>query len=489
MNFTKFVLERPLVANLLTFFILGAGLLSLTQINRATYPDVNFDILQITGVYPGASAEEIEVSVTKKIEDELLGISGIDKIISTSTENYSTSIVWVDLNDKDPGKVKDNIRRKITNLPGLPSDMSGVPLVEDIEASNVPVIEIALSSKSGDELSLRKLSKNLEDSLREIKGVSEVKLIGYRDRQTQIKANPDKLSESFISLATIAQALELQNLNLPGGDLNSFGELKKVTTTGKVSHPEEISKLILRSNMTGQRVVLEDVATISNALEKPTILSKTEGNRSINIVVRTNSNGDITNISNDIEQLILDTKKNINGDIEIKVVRNFGKYIDSLLSIVSNNAYIGFVFVFVTLMIFLNRYAAFWTALGIPMSVLGAFIFFSHFGITINFIALITLILVLGLIVDDAIVVSENICRHRDMGKDILTAAIDGTKEVTWPVITTIITTILAFAPIFFMTGVTGRFIQDIPKIVILTLIISLIESLIILPSHIAHGA
>ena len=107
-------------------------------------------------------------------------------------------------------------------------------------------------------------------------------------------------------------------------------------------------------------------------------------------------------------------------------------------------------------MIFLNRYAAFWTALGIPMSVLGAFIFFSYYGITINFIALITLILVLGLIVDDAIVVSENICRHRDMGKDILTAAIDGTKEVTWPVITTIITTILAFAPIFFMTGVTG---------------------------------
>ena len=117
----------------------------------------------------------------------------IDKIISTSTENYSTSIVWVDLNDKDPGKVKDNIRRKNHESTRAPSDMSGVPLVEDIEASNVPVIEIALSSKSGDELSLRKLSKNLEDSLREIKGVSEVKLIGYRDRQTQIKADPDKL--------------------------------------------------------------------------------------------------------------------------------------------------------------------------------------------------------------------------------------------------------------------------------------------------------
>ncbi|MBT6326144.1 MAG: efflux RND transporter permease subunit [Bdellovibrionales bacterium] len=487
MKLISLFIEKPLLANLITILVIVAGVVSLSQLNKSTYPDVNFDVLTITTTYPGASAKEIEVQITNKIEDSIIGIEGLDKIVSVSAENYSSVIIWIDLNYKYPEKAKNKINRAIDRISDLPSGVLGTPKVEELAASNMPVIEVALQGNVS-ELELRKIAKDLKDKLKSLSGVSTVDLIGYRKREVKILADAQQLSEKWISLSDIIYAIKSQNLNLPGGNLKELGISKKVVTKSEINNPLDISKLIIRSNDSGKRVYLNDVAEIRDEFETPKIISRTEQESSINLVVKSSSNADVVEISEEIEKILSAVRSNSNGKYRVKVVRNFAQYIISLLDIVTNNAYIGFALVLLSLMIFLNRYAAFWTALGIPLSILGALIFFPMLGININFIPLITMILVLGLIVDDAIVVAENICRHREMGKDIKQAALDGTKEVCWPVITTILTTILAFAPIFFMSGVTGRFIQEIPKIVILTLVFSLFESLLILPSHIAHG-
>ncbi|MAW06826.1 MAG: hypothetical protein CME61_00940, partial [Halobacteriovoraceae bacterium] len=459
LNLTKIFLDRPLVANLLTVLILIAGLMSLFSLKKSTYPEVNFDVYVITTVYPGASPEEVEVKVTNKIEDNILGIEGLDRVISFSSENYSSVIVWVDLNYKFPEKAKDEIYRAVDRVSDLPKEILRRPEIEEIGASNVPVIEMGITGDVS-ETELRKISKGLKENIKEINGVSTVSLIGYREKEVKIKADPQKLSGQWISLLDVISAIQMQNLNLPGGTYLENGLEKKIVTQSEIKNARHLKDVIIRSNDSGQRVRLSDVAIIEEGFEDHKVISRTEGKRSINLIVKSNSNGDVIKISQEINKIISNFKANQKSNIEIKVVRNFANYITSLLDIVTNNAYLGFFLVFVSLMIFLNKYVAFWTALGIPLSILGGIIFFPLLGININFIPLITMILVLGLIVDDAIVVAENIVRHKEMGKTIRQAAIDGAKEVTWPVITTIITTILAFAPIFFMSGVTGRFIQ-----------------------------
>ena len=488
MNLTKIFLDRPLLTNLVTIFIIAMGLLSVSQINKSTYPDVSFEIMSITTIYPGASANEVEINVTKKIEDELSGVQGIDRVISISAENLSTIIVYIDLNEDFPEKIKDKINRAVDRISDLPAEIEGIPIVSELNASNAPVIEIALLNKRLSEMEIRQFAKDLKSELKEINGVTGVQLIGYRQREVQIKGNLKELKQKYLSLHDVLSAIKGQNLNLPAGPIIINGQKKKVVTQAELPAPENIKDLIVRSNNTGEKVIISEIAEIKDGLKEAKVISRTNSVESINLIVRSNANGDVIDISDQIEALIEKSRGNYTQEVEIKVVRNFGRYIVSLLDIVSNNAYFGFGLVFISLMIFLNRYAAFWTASGIPLSILGSFIFFPLLGININFIPLITLILVLGLIVDDAIVVSENIIRHREMGKSIYQAALDGTKEVTLPVVTTIITTILAFLPILFMSGITGRFIQEIPKIVILTLIFSLFESLVILPSHIAHG-
>ena len=187
MNITKLFLDRPLLTNLVTIFIIAAGLLSLSQINKSTYPDVSFEIMTINTLYPGASALEVEANVTKKIEDEIAGVQGLDKVISISAENFSTIIVYIDLNEKDPDKIKDQITRSVDRISDFPEEVEGTPSVNELNASNAPVIEVALINKSLDKFKLRQLAKDLKDELSEIKGVTGVQLIGYLDREVKIK--------------------------------------------------------------------------------------------------------------------------------------------------------------------------------------------------------------------------------------------------------------------------------------------------------------
>lgn len=487
MNITEYFLKKPTLGNLITVLVILMGILIGFNLNRATYPNVNFDILKIVTKYPGATSKDVEINVTNKIEEKLNDVQGIDRFRSVSLENVSLIYVFVDLNEPDREKIKDDIRRAVDQVTNFPAGVDERPLVDEIRSTNVAVIELAVLGNV-DESQKRAIVLDLKEQIDSIPGVANVEKIGYRKREVKILANAQELRDKYLSLLDIYQTIKNRNIHTSGGSITSFSDSQKVVTFSEFEKPEDVSDVILRSNYSGKQIFLKDVAKIENGYEKAEVLTRTRGNESINLLIRAQSSADIIDISHEVRRIIDSVKPNLPKGLEIDIVSDFSYYTASLLSIVKNNAYIGFVLVLVCLMVFLTKMNAVWTAFGIPLSVFGSICFFPLFGISINFISMITMILTLGLIVDDAIVISESITRHMEMGKNKMQAALDGSREVFWPVLTTIATTIVAFIPMFFMTGVTGKFIQEIPIIVIITLIVSLLESTIILPSHIAHG-
>lgn len=481
----EFFLKKKVLANLITVFIVAAGIVSLLHIKRATYPNVEFDILKIATTYPGASAEDVEINVTKKIEDEIMQVSDIDKVLSNSLENLSLIYVWVDSDSDDKDQVKDEIRRAVDRVGDFPEEVDTKPQIQELKSSNVAVIELAISGDVAEEV-LRKIAKDFEDKIREIKGVSSVEKVGYRKKEVKILADTDALEKNYISINDLIAAIQNRNIRESGGDLKSFSDEKKIVTFAEFLNPLDVKDVIIRKNFDGHQIKLSEVTDIDNSYEDHDVVPRTNQKTSINLLIRQQSNSDIIDISEAIKDFVDQGKATLPPGVDVSVVIDYSHYTKNLLKIVQNNAIFGFILVLACLFIFLNRYVAFWTAVGVPVSFLGAILLFPLFHIDINFISLITLVLVLGMLVDDAIVVAENISRYREEGMPSYQAALLGVKEVFWPVTATIVTTIVAFLSISFMTGITGKFIQEIPIVVILALGISLAESVLILPSHIA---
>lgn len=483
----NYFLKKKTLVHVLTILIVFGGLYSMFHIKRSTYPDVEFDIMMIQTTYPGASAEDVEINVTKKIEDEIKEVRDVEKYLSNSIENFSVVYVWIDQEADDRDQVKDDIRRAVDQVTDLPKEVTEKPKVEELKSSNVAVLEVAISG-TAEEFVLRKFAKDVEDDIKEINGVGSVEKVGYRDREARIYVDLKKLDDYYLSIDEVMLAIQNRNVRDSGGTLESFTDEKKIVTFSEFGDVKDVEDVILRKTFQGKSVRLKDVARVIDGFEDFDVIQRAEMKNSINLLIRSQSNADIIDISQEIQSLLQRANKNKPEGVNINLVIDYSRYTESLLSIVLNNAVIGFLLVLIVLFVFLDRTTAFWTALGIPVSFLGALIFFPVFNIDINFISLITLVLVLGMLVDDAIVVAENISRHREMGKNPMQAAIEAVKEVVWPVTTTVTTTIVAFMSLYFMIGVSGKFVRQIPYVVILALGMSLFESLFMLPSHVTYS-
>lgn len=487
MRLTSFFLKRPVTTNLIMIMIFLIGGITLFNLKRATYPAVDFDILKITTTYPGASARDVEINVTEKIEEELESVDGIDKIKSISLENLSLIYVFVDTDADDIDQVKDDLRRAVDRVTELPPAVDEKPEVQELRSSNVPVIEVAVIGKAP-ELTLRKIARDLEEEIQEIPGVMSVEKVGYRKREIKILVDANKLEEEYVSFNEVIGSIRNRNIHASGGNLESYNAEKKIVTFSEFDDLTEVADVIVRSNFEGDHIKLKDIGVIEDSFEDYDVKPRTNRNTSINLLIRSHAKSDIIDISNSIKQLIKDFEQNLPEGATISIVSDYSYYTDSVLEIVRRNAVIGFFLVLLILILFVDRYSAFWVAAGIPLSLLGAIALFPLFDIDINFISLITMIIVIGIVVDDAIVIGENISRHRQESMPPFEAAIAGVRELVWPVTTTVLTTILAFVPMFFMIGITGKFIRQIPIIVILALGISLLEAITLLPSHIIHS-
>jgi multidrug efflux pump subunit AcrB len=484
MNIAKFSVKNSLLVNLISILLIIAGLFALTSINREAFPVFSFDIVLVTTVFPGSPAQEIEKLITIPLEKELNGVDGIDEMFSDSQENASVIVLNLDPDNKNLDKVIRDIQRAVDRVKDLPEEAED-PEVNELSTRETPVIEISMSGDLSEE-DLQKYAEILEDQLEEIDGLAKVQRRGWRDREIWVEVDPAKMKQYYVSPREVMEALLAKNINMPGGKMRTGDSEVTVRVLGEFETPEEVGEVIIRANDIGNWLQVKDVARVVPAFEDEDRLYRTEGSRALRLVLVKKEKGDAIAIVDQAKVIIEEFKKNAPDKIDIILVNDLSFYIRRRLGVLTSNGIIGIILVLVSLFIFLSRPVAFFTALGLPIAFLTTFAIMGYFGISINLITLFGLILVLGMIVDDGIIIAENVYRHIEDGISPREAAILGTGEVIKPVTATILTTIAAFSPLLFMSGIIGKFIRGIPLVVIIALMASMLEAFIILPSHLA---
>jgi multidrug efflux pump subunit AcrB len=479
----RFFVRNSVFVNLFMMVILVAGILVYLSITREIFPEFSLDSIAIQTVYPGASPQEVEKLITIKIEDEVADIDGVDSIFSESQEGLS--IITVELFEyANLSRVLNDISSAIDRIEDLPKDAKD-PVVKEVKNA-FPIITVSVFG-SLPELTMKQIAEDVRDRLREIPGVASVYLSGAREREVWVEVNPRDLEQYQLTLEDIKKALEARNLNLPGGTIKTDRGEFLLRTVGEILEAKELEGVILRSDSLGNVLTLTQVARVRDHFEEPVTLGRFNGQRSMNLAVSKEKHGDAIAISKAVRESVARYKERLPPGVSLDVFNDFSVYIKNRLDTLKRNGLVGFGLVLIILCIFFNFRVAGMTALGIPISFAGAMILMQAFGISLNMISMFSLILVLGIIVDDAIVVSENTYRHMEEGLPPQEAAILGAEQVLWPVVATVVTTIAAFLPMLMVTGTMGKFMSVIPKVVTFALLISLMEALIILPSHMAE--
>jgi multidrug efflux pump subunit AcrB len=525
MKILEFFARRNILATLYTVSIVILGLNALRTLKRDQFPEVDFGEVIITTVYPGASPEDVELNVTNKLEDELKNVTGIDRITSISTENRSVIDIVIEPDVSDLDKVKQDIRDAVGRVTDFPDEVTESPLVTEVDTATViEIIEVGLTGDIpyGD---LREVAKEFEKKLENIAGVARVDTYGYRMQEMQVLVDPLKMQEYQIPLREIIGAIEARNIRLTGGTFESYTSEKNVVTLAEFSDPMEVGDVIVRTTFEGPLIRVKDLALVREDFEDETITARMAGKASISFEVYKSENADIIRTVRRVKELIaresgrgivagyVPNEGSIEqestrasfirrlfkrggeqpgiyryGPVQILIANDRSRYVESSFRIVLNNGAIGLVLVVLVLTLFLNLRTAFWVAMGIPISILGTIFLLPLFGAFLDTISLASMILVIGIIVDDGIIISESIAYRRSIGDSPLDAAVNGIKAVFFPVLTTVLTTFLAFAPMFFMSGIMGKFVFVIPLTVSLALFVSLGEATIALPAHLKHG-
>lgn len=484
----KFFVDQSLLVNMLTLLIIIAGIGSVMTTNREGYPKVERKMLTISTFYPGASPEEVEINVTIPLEDAIKGITGVDDFTSNSTENYSRIIINIEDELKDTDDVKNKIRRAIDSV-HLPDAVSGRPDIWEFNTANWAVMEIALFSPTLPYDQIRMRSQALKKKLSRLDCLSIVDEKGMRDKEVHIELDLERMNENYLSIKEVINALRNRNIEMTAGSYQDGNVNRTITIDSKIQDLNETENIIIRSTFEGKRIRLRDIARITDTFEEEQTKVRYNGQQGISLFPRKKESSDVIDASDKVMAVIEEYRTALKEeDITIQVMWQLADETRNRLKIVQTNALIGLALVLIILFIFMSQKNAFWTAAGIPFSIAVAMVLLKQFGLSINSISLLGIIVVMGMVVDDAIIISENIYRHRVMGKSWKQAAYEGTTEVAWPVVTTILTTIASFLSLFFaLSGLMGEFASEIPMVVIFVLTGSLIESLIILPNHISH--
>lgn len=486
--FIRFFAERHALAFIITATILLLGLSALSTINRDALPNVVMDEMEILTTYPGASAEDVELNLTTKIEDELKDVDGLESVVSVSMENRSNIHVKIDRGVRDADKVKRDVRNAVNRVVDMPEEVTEEPYIVDISTDLIPVIELSISSESISYGEMRLIAKDLKAKVLELNGVSSVREHGMLARELKIEVDGDKAKALHVSARDVVNAIRSRNIRASAGMFESYTNEKNIVTLAEFKDPSDVGNVIVRSTFGGPTVYIKDVAVISEGFEPENERTRVNGYKAISFEVIKKGSADIIETADAVKALA-EKEQAIHAEkIIIATSGDSSRIVRNRLSVIQTNGLIGLLFVLVMLIILLSLKVALWTAMGIPIALLGAIFFLPIFDMTLSSIALAGLIIVIGIVVDDAIVVAENITRHSEMGKSDIDAAVDGATEVFNPVLTTILTTILAFSPMFFIDGVLGDFVFVIPLVVCIALVISFIESIFALPSHLISG-
>ena len=483
----RFFAARHLLANLLTILVFLLGLSTLVTIHRSQFPTVDLGLTVITTHYPGASPEDVELNVTNKIERELKTVTDLKLHRSISTENVSLVIAEIKPDAQDIDAVKTNIREAVGRVTDLPEAVTESPHISEKNSAKAAIIEVSLVSDIPYP-ELREIARRFEKKLNDVPGVGVVLRYGYRTREIFVEVSPEKIREFQIPMGEIIQAIESRNIRSSGGVLESYTSERNVVTLSQFGSPWEVGDAIVRSTFDGPQIKIKDLAIINDGFADAQIDSRVNGQPAITFRISKTETADIIRTVDMIKKLTRAESEKYGDKVSFILAEDASAPIKNSFDIVLENGLIGLLLVMVVLLFFLNLRTAFWVAMGIPLTLLGVIFLLPQFDADLNRITLVSMILVIGIIVDDAIVIAENIYRRRELGDSPVDAAVNGLAEVFQPVLTMVLTTFLAFVPLFFLPGLLGQMIYVIPLTIGLALLISVFECFVMMPAHLVPG-
>lgn len=482
--------SRHLLTNLIFILVLLGGAFAWFHTNKEELPSITFDRVRVSVTYPGAPAEDVEYFVTRPIEEELRGLDGVYRITSTSSVGQANINVELEQDLENIDELVTEIRSEVLDV-SLPDDVIDDPSVRVFKTDKKAILDIALIHTGApildikSRMHLQELAFALENQLLSLSEVDSINRSGYLREEIQIKAYPDRLVRFEIPFNTVMREIRENHIRKPAGTLEADKE-PKVTLLSELNDPEKLRDFIIQGGFEGQVVRLGEVAEIETGFEKTESIYKVNGYEAVMFsVVKTGSAGILDALDAVSAAVDRFRKNNLTGS-EVQAVLLDDESIDvrNRLNLIATNGAIGFTLIFLSLFIFLSKRSGVWVAMGIPFTICFTLIVASLMGFTINGTTLGAVIIVMGIVVDDAIVVAENITRLFHRGVDQARAIVEGTAQMVQPVFASITTTCVAFVPLFFFHGSHGKFVEFIPPIIFLMLGASLLESVFILPGH-----
>ncbi len=475
--------RNHVAANLLMALMAVGGLVSLPSIQQKTFPDIDVNVIAIGVVYLGAAPEEVEQGVCIRIEEEINGINGIEKITSSAAEGACG--VSAELMDGYPvDRALSEIKNAVDSITTFPVETEK-PIVSHLEVKRT-VLQIAISADAS-EKTLKVFGERIRDSISGLPNVTQVELRNARDYEISIEVAEETLQRFGLTFDEVVAAVRRGSLDRPGGSIKTTGGEILLRTKGQAYTGPEFEQIVLRTESDGTRLLLSDVARVVDGFDETDRYAFFDGNPAVSIKVFRVGDQRVLDLVGSVLSHVDELGSRLPQGLTLTTWRNAGSQLQDRLNILIKNGLSGFVLVFVVLALFLRLRLAIWVSLGVPLSILGALFFFPIAGISINVISLFAFIMVLGLLVDDAVVVGENIHRHQENAEDPLEAAIAGAHEVAVPVIFGVLTTIVAFGPMIYAPGIMGQIFGVIGLSAVLCLIFSIIESQLVLPAHLGH--
>ena len=481
-NIIRWFILNTVAANLLMVFIIIAGIFTLSRLRMEVFPDITIPIINVSVVYPGASPEDVEESICVKVEEQVQGINGLKRITSSSNEGYGSINIEVE-NGYDIDEVKDEVKSQVDAITSFPDDAEK-PTIRSFDGQP-EVITIAVHGYV-DEASLLNIAENVRDEVSELPKITQTRL-GKKPREISIEISENTLQKYGISFDHVANKIRTSSMDVPGGAIETYDGEILIRSKGQAYTGEEYGAIPVLSLADGSTVFLRDIAEITDGFQDVEYDIKFNSEPALLIRVYRTGDQNALDIADAVHEYIKKKNPVMPPGVSLTTMKDESVILRGRIELLTENAYLGLGLVLIVLALFLKPKLAAWVSLGIPISFMGGFWLLPLFDVSINMISLFTFILVLGIVVDDAIVVGENIHIHLKRGLSGVDAALEGAYQVAKPVIFAVLTTMVTFSPMILVEGAIGKIWKIIPVVTIVVLFFSLIESLTILPAHLAH--
>jgi multidrug efflux pump subunit AcrB len=498
--------------------ILTGGAYGALTLVREMFPESRPNRVLVTTEYPGASPSEVEKGIILKIEEQIKDVDGVEKIESTANEGRGTIFVEMESGLEDIDQAVNDIKAAVDSIDAADFPEEALETRVRKFEPKWPVISVALHGDL-DDRTLKTLGEQLRNDVLALPGISDVALSGTRKDEISVEVSPQKLVEFGLSFMEVAEAIATSNLDLPGGQVRTPGSNVAVRTLGEKDRGDQLYDIVIRSDPSGRVIGLRDVATIVDGFEDVDVMGRFGAMPAVDVTVYKTADEDAVAIAGRVRALVAGKMGNplnlpwdeklrdffsdrgsiraiydnarsdaFSREVRLALHTDLSRYVEGRLDLLKRNGFWGLILVVISLLTFLHWRVALWVMMGLLLAITGSLICMKLMGLTLNLITMLGLIIVLGLLVDDAIIVGEHVYSKVEEGVEPKLAAITGTEEVTWPVVCAILTTIVAFVPLMYIEGQMGDWMGVLPMIVCVALSVSLIEALTILPSHLAHG-